>query len=58
MKETLKRFIRDERGVSAIEYGLIAGLVAAGLVATLTALGGDLRTLFNVIAASLPKATS
>jgi pilus assembly protein Flp/PilA len=58
MREMLKRFIRDERGVSAIEYGLIAGLIAAGLVVTLTSLGSDLKTLFAAIAAKLPAATS
>ncbi|MDN0085047.1 Flp family type IVb pilin [Crenobacter sp. SG2305] len=58
MKEMLKRFIRDERGVSAIEYGLIAGLIAAGLVGVLTTLGGDIKDLFTSIGNALPKTTS
>ncbi|MDN0077116.1 Flp family type IVb pilin [Crenobacter sp. SG2303] len=57
MKEMLKQFVRDERGVSAIEYGLIAGLIAAGLVGVLTTLGGDIKDLFSSIATALPTTT-
>ncbi|WP_299438054.1 Flp family type IVb pilin [uncultured Rhodospira sp.] len=37
----------DDKGVTAIEYGLIATLVAVGLIAGATTLGGGLDTMFN-----------
>ena len=45
-----RRFLRDEEGVTAIEYGLIAALVAIALIAGATALGGGLNDLFQAIA--------
>lgn len=58
MKDQIIKFWRDEEGATAIEYGLIAGLIAAGLVAALSLLGGNIQALFNAIAAKLPKITS
>jgi len=40
-------FLKDEDGVSAIEYGLIASLVAVALIVGATAMGGKLNTLFT-----------
>ena len=37
---------RDESGVTAIEYGLIAGAIAVAIIATVIALGGDIQNLF------------
>jgi pilus assembly protein Flp/PilA len=37
---------RDVRGVTAIEYGLIAGAIAVAIIATVIALGGDIENLF------------
>lgn len=54
MTNLIQRFWNDEEGATAIEYGLIAGLVAVGLVVALTALGTDLSTLFKGIADRLP----
>jgi pilus assembly protein Flp/PilA len=45
---------KDERGVTALEYGLIAGLVAVVIVTSVTALGTKLASTFNNIATSLP----
>ena len=42
-------FTRDESGATAIEYGLIAGLIAVGIIAALTAFGGGLTGMFNNI---------
>lgn len=53
MKQALVKFFRDEEGASAIEYGLIAGLVAVFLIASLTALGTSLGTFFSGIATTL-----
>lgn len=42
--------IRSEKGVTAVEYGLIAGLVAVAIIVGITLLGTNLNTLFNYIA--------
>jgi len=47
MLKQVKRFMRDEEGATAIEYGLIVGLIAVVLIAAFTLLGGNLSTLFN-----------
>jgi pilus assembly protein Flp/PilA len=41
--------LRDETGAAAIEYGLLAALIAVALFAGAQALGGSLNTLFNTI---------
>ncbi len=50
---TLKRFIKDESGATAIEYGLIAALIAVGIIVAATTLGENLSTLFTDIGARL-----
>jgi len=50
----LNKLAKDERGVTALEYGLIAGLVAVAIVTSVTALGGQLSTTFATITAALP----
>ncbi len=47
------RFAKDESGATAIEYGLIAALIAVGIIAAATLLGGNLSNLFNGIAGRL-----
>ena len=54
MTNLIQRFWNDEEGATAIEYGLIAGLIAVGLITALTALEGDLSTLFTAIGNKLP----
>jgi pilus assembly protein Flp/PilA len=51
--KNLKPLTRDERGVTALEYGLIAGLMATVLVAAIKPLGAALTGVFASIAASL-----
>ncbi len=53
MSKFIKRFSRDERGVTAIEYGIIAGIIAAALVVALTPLTAALKTVFQTISNSL-----
>lgn len=54
MMSLIKSFLADESGVTAIEYGILAALVAVVLVAGAKTLGGDLNTLFGTtIAGSL-----
>jgi pilus assembly protein Flp/PilA len=50
----LTALARDERGVTALEYGLIAGLVAVIIVSSVTTLGTKLKATFDAIATALP----
>lgn len=52
------RFVRDEDGVTAIEYGLIAALIAVGIILALSTIGKDLKTVFSTIAADLDSAVA
>ena len=58
MSKFVTRFLKDESGVTAIEYGLIAALIAVVLVGALTALGGQLNTTFKEIGDALNTAGS
>ena len=40
-------FLHDERGATAVEYGLMAALIAVGCIAAFTAFGDNLRNLFG-----------
>ena len=53
MLEMLKKFVRDEEGVTAIEYGLIAALIAVVIIASVTSVGKNLATVFGNIASAL-----
>ena len=44
---------RDDRGATAVEYGLMVALIAAVIVTAVTLLGTKLTTLFNSVATSL-----
>jgi len=44
--DAVRRLRRDTSGVTAIEYGLIAGAIAVAIIATVIALGGDIKNLF------------
>jgi pilus assembly protein Flp/PilA len=52
--EYLKTFFRDEEGASAVEYGLIVGLIAVALIVVLAAVGTDLDTLFDSVVTAIP----
>jgi len=45
----LKRFYRDQAGATAIEYGLIAALIAVVIIGAVTTLGTTLSAKFNLI---------
>ena len=45
----IAQFAKDESGATAIEYGLIAALIAVGIIAAATLLGQNLSSLFNAI---------
>jgi len=46
-------FLRDESGATAIEYGLIAALIAVVIIGAVTAVGTNLSGSFNTVATSL-----
>jgi pilus assembly protein Flp/PilA len=50
---TLKVFAKDESGATAIEYGLIAALVAVAAILGMQALGTELNNIFNTVADEL-----
>ena len=47
MRTVLPRFLRDESAATAIEYGLIASLIAVAIIAGATALGTGINTTFD-----------
>ena len=49
----LQSFARDERGATAIEYGLIAALIAVVIIAGASSLGKNVGTTFNKVAANI-----
>lgn len=49
----IQKFIRDEEGVTAIEYGLIASLIAVGIILAATMVGDRLCATFNTIGVAL-----
>lgn len=48
-----KRFLRDESGATAIEYGLIAALIGVVIITGVTLLGTNLNAKFNSIAGAI-----
>jgi pilus assembly protein Flp/PilA len=56
MKILVSRFVRDESGVTAIEYGLIAGVISVVIITAATAVGTQLANVFNGIAGLLAAA--
>ncbi len=42
-----RRFANEESGATAIEYGLIAALIAVSIIATVSAVGGNINTRFD-----------
>ncbi|MGB8898035.1 MAG: Flp family type IVb pilin [Beijerinckiaceae bacterium] len=56
MRNLLHRFFDDQSGVTAIEYGLIAALIAVVIIVAVQLVGTDLTATFNAIAANLTAA--
>jgi pilus assembly protein Flp/PilA len=53
MKNLLSRFSQDQSGATAIEYGLIAGLIAVVIIAAIQSIGTRLSAKFQIIANNL-----
>jgi pilus assembly protein Flp/PilA len=58
MKSLFARFIANESGVTAIEYGLIAALIAVVIITAVTTVGTDLKNTFTAVGNALNNATS
>jgi len=56
MMNQIKNFLRNEEGASAVEYGLIVGLIAVVIVSVLINSGQSLNTLFTNISGALDQA--
>jgi pilus assembly protein Flp/PilA len=50
---SLKRFLKDQSGATAIEYGLIAALIAVVIIGAVQTLGGNITTQFQTIATAI-----
>ncbi|MGE4299911.1 MAG: Flp family type IVb pilin [Desulfovibrionaceae bacterium] len=57
MMASIRNFLRNEEGVTALEYGLIAALIAGVIIAAVTLLGTNVQGTFNTIAGSMPGAS-
>lgn len=53
MKTFLKKFVRDQRGLTTVEYAVAGGLIVATLVAAFTALGTRVEAIIRAIIAAL-----
>jgi pilus assembly protein Flp/PilA len=53
MRAVLTNLVKDEAGVTAIEYGLIAALIAVVIIGVVTTLGGNLSSVFSKVATSV-----
>jgi pilus assembly protein Flp/PilA len=58
MTKIFARFMKDESGATAIEYGLIAALISVALIAGATTLGNSLSTTFNTISTKMTTAST
>jgi pilus assembly protein Flp/PilA len=54
--QTIRKFIKNSKGATAIEYGLIAALIAVAAIAAMQGLGNQLKTTFTNVSSNM-KAT-
>jgi pilus assembly protein Flp/PilA len=52
------KLLRDEQGATAIEYGLIAALIAVAAITAMQSLGSELNTTFNTVSGELQTANA
>ncbi|MEW6435944.1 MAG: Flp family type IVb pilin [Pseudomonadota bacterium] len=53
MSKIFARFVKDESGATAIEYGLIAGLIAVVIISAISTVGSNLKNKFTAVANNL-----
>lgn len=58
LKQKLQAFLADEKGATAVEYGLFVAAITAVIVAIVVSLGGSISTAFTTVNTSLSTATS
>lgn len=56
MTKLMKRFVKDESGATAVEYGLIAALIAVVIIGVVKLVGVELDTVFNKVLTGLKNA--
>jgi len=56
MKKQVVRFVQDESGATAIEYGLIAALIAVGIIAAARGVGQQISATFNTATGTMKSA--
>lgn len=57
MSKFVTRFVKDESGATAIEYGLIAALIAVVIIGAVTAVGTQLNAKFQAVSTNLASAS-
>ena len=55
LRAYISTLVKDEKGATAIEYGLLASLIAVAIIVTVTAVGGALNTSFTEVKTGLTK---
>jgi pilus assembly protein Flp/PilA len=58
MTKIFARFLKDESGATAIEYGLIAALISVAIIAGASTLGDELSDTFNTLSGEMTNANS
>ncbi len=58
MTKFISRFAKDESGATAIEYGLIAALIAVAIITALTTMSGSLKETFGKVTSELDSANA
>ena len=58
MRNLVARFVKDESGATAIEYGLIAALIGVAIITAASTLGGEIKNTFDKISGELQTANS
>jgi len=54
MKALFNRFVREESGQDLIEYGLLVGIITAGAIAAITAIGPKVKSYYTNLNSQLP----
>ena len=53
MKDVMKRFVKDEKGLETVEYAIIAGLITVAAILTITAVGAQVNVQFGALLTAL-----
>ena len=58
MRSAIEKFLRDDSGAAAMEYGLLAALISVAAVTALTDVGDSLSAMFGSVASDIDSATA